>query len=243
MLLGACGHAAPPAAASSTHETPAGARGSVPEARAYAWYLKGRAAEGLGDEEMAVRGMSWADRLDRSDPALHQLLASHAFRKGDDEEALRLCLDAIDAAPEVPPCERPWAYQGAARAWLRLGHPGDARALLDRLSACPHPELEARWAWAVGDRGRAQEALGRARPRLPADRLSLARLAVALERHDLALTWLAPVVGHPAWPEAAPLLAEVAPHHPAAVRALLGAVAPEVGAPWATLLADLQGAT
>ncbi len=235
MLLAGCAHTAPPVA-----PTPEEVARSVPEARAHAWYLKARAAEALGDDEMAARGLSWADRLDRDDPELHRLLAEHAARRGDDEGALSLCLDALDAHPNAPDCELGWAHRGAARAWLRLGHAGDARAHLDALGACPSPELEARWRWAMGDADAARAALDAASPSLPEERLDAARLALQLDRADLALTWVAPVVGHPAWPEAAEVLAEVAPHHPDAVRTLLRAIAPTAGSPWTDLLARLE---
>ena len=56
---------------------------SVPASRAHAWFLQARVAEGLGDEAMAMRGMGWAERLDRDDPGLARQLVDHARRQGD----------------------------------------------------------------------------------------------------------------------------------------------------------------
>lgn len=215
---------------------------SVPASRAHAWFLQARVAEGLGDEAMAARGMGWAERLDRDDPGLARQLVDHARRQGDHQAMLDHALDAVDAAPEQAACELPWAHRAAADAWLELGHSGDARRHLDLLEGggCRHVGGEVAWAHRTGNASAASQALVQWAPVGAVERLDAAGWALALERSDLALTWLAPLVGHPSWPEAAPLLADVGATHPEAVRALLQAVAPAAGPPWTDVLASLE---
>jgi hypothetical protein len=213
---------------------------SVPEVRAHAWYLTARVAEELGDEATATRGLGWARRLDPTRPDLLRLLADHAVRRNDIEGQLQLCLDALEL-PAASPCDHAWAHRGAAAAWLALGHSGDARRHLDALvdDGCPSPAGEVAWAHATGDRDAARRQLVAWSPRRPQERLDAARWALDLDRADLALQWLAPLAGHPEWPEASTLLARVAEVHAEPVRTLLAAVAPDAGPPWSDLLDDL----
>lgn len=216
---------------------------SVPGVRAKVWYLQARVAEGLGDEATAARGMSWARRLDGNDIELLRLLAEHAERQDDPRGRLELCLDALELPTTEGPCTRAWAHRGAASAWLALGHAGEARRQLDPLAdaGCPDAEAEVAWAHATGDRAGAQALLETWTPERPAARMAAARWALDLDRPDLALSWLAPLTGHPDWPAAADLLVEVAPHHPDAVRVLLDAVAPTAGAPWTEARQTISG--
>ncbi len=202
--------------------------------RARIWYLQARVAEGLGDEATAAQGVSWARRLDGKDLELLRLLAQHAERRDDPEGQLELCLDALELHTTESPCARAWAHHGAASAWLALGHTGEARRQLDPLAdaGCPDVGTEVAWAHASGDRASAQAQLETWAPEAPATRIEAARWALDLDRPDLALSWLAPLAGHPEWPMAADLLVEVAPHHPHAVMVLLDAVAPTAGEPW-----------